>query len=390
MNNARCFKTFLLLLWLFFVPVSYSHEGNHIKTDVLFIAHETSESQAFREIQLELEAAGISYRTVAIGPAADYFKNDPTLIQTPELAPPYRFMLLNMINWSINESLVQHLSERVSPKIVYTGMASRSQAQIANHWAEKGAKIFVFYDHLQPVYYTDYAQTFTKEIKKVDAFHAPNKVVAISLFELAKATGAKVEITGHPALQISRETYEQTDTIQLLADLNIHPDQKVMLFAADTSLESYPDAFQTFIETTRLLPHILFIATTNSRERDDMEMRMIEEGLGNILVLNDEHYSHDTLMTISSAIIAHSEEQIIHTVYKDKTTVYITHDNSRNYMLTAEAAFQSSVPRLLAVELFNATTYENKPLDVAQEIPESFNHVIKHLIIDKLKQPSSN
>ena len=385
-THVQRLKPFIVLFWLIFVPVSFSCELDHIETDVLFIAHETSESKAFREVQLQLDSKGVTYRTVAIGPAAEYFKNDPTLIETPELAPPYTFMLLNMLNWSMNESLVKQLSERVSAKIVYTSMSSRSQAQIANHWAEKGSKVIVFYDHLEPVYYSDYAQSFIKEIKKVDVFHAPDKVVAISLFELAKATGAEVEITGHPALEITRDTYEQTDTTQLLDELNIKDDQKVMLFVADTDLRSYPDAFQIFIETTRLLPHVLFIATTDSRQQDDLEMRMIEEGLGNILVLNENQYTDDTLMTISSAIIAHTADQTAHTIYKGKTTVYITHDNSRNYMLSAESAFQSSVPRLLAVELFNATTYENKPLDVQEERPETFSHVIKHQIVNQLTQ----
>ncbi|MFK0572017.1 hypothetical protein [Endozoicomonas sp.] len=369
------------------MPVSHSSETGYIKTAILFVAYDQGESNAFIRIQERLKSANIPYRILAMGRAAEVFKDNPALIQIDELT--HNDALFDNRDQPLNQNLVYHLPEMISAKIVYTGMTSRAQAQIANIWDRRGAKVIAFYDNFEPVDSINYVQPFLEELSHIDEFHVPGKTTAVSFQDVARSKGAKVKVTGQPSLEDWDRVYEETDIWLLRDTLNIHPEQPVVLFAGDYS-NSYPNAFQTFIEATRMLPDVLFLVTYHPGFDGGLEQRIIESMAGgNVHLLHHGTYSTATLSTIASAVIVHKSSVAQQAIYRGKPVIYVTDQNYQNLMLTEHLAIRASTPKPLAV-MIKAHILGYRPPAIAEKlgIPDAPSKTISRLMIDELGRKS--
>lgn len=369
------------------MPVSHSSETDYIKTAILFVAYDQGESNAFIRIQERLKSANIPYRILAMGRAAEVFKDNPALIQIDELT--HNDALFDNRSQTLNQSLVYHLAEMISAKIVYTGMASRAQAQIANIWERRGARVIAFYDNFEPVDSISYVQPFLDELSYVDEFHVPSKTTAASFQGIAQSMGAMVKVTGQPTLEDWDTIYQETDTDLLRETLNIHPHQPVVLFAGDYS-KSYPKAFQTFIEATRLLPETLFLVTYHPKFDGGLERRIIDALAGrNVHLLHHGTYSTATLSTIASAIIVHKSSVAQQAIYRGKPVIYVTDQSYQNLMLTEQLAIRASFPKPLAL-MIKAHILGYRPPAIAEKlgIPDAPSKTISKLMIDGLRRKS--
>ena len=375
----------LSVLWLFFVPTSYSSDADYIKTAVLFVAYDQGESNAFLRIQERLKNSNIPYRILAMGRAAEVFKDDPALIPVDRLT--HNKALLENRDQPLNQKLVYKLAEKISAKIVYTGMASRAQAQIANIWDRRGAKVIAFYDNFESVDSINYVQPFLEELRYIDEFHVPSKTTALSFQSIAASLGAEVTVTGQPTLEDWDRVYKDTDTFLLRETLKIHPEQPVVLFAGDYS-SSYPRAFQTFIAATRMLPDTLFLVTYHPKFDGGLERRIIEaQSNGNVHLLHHGTFSTASLSTIASAVIVHKSSVAQQAIYRGKPVIYVADENYQNLMLTEQLAIRASNPEPLAI-MINAHIMGYKPPAVAENlgIPDAPGKTIAKLIIDELKR----
>lgn len=376
----------LSFFWFFFIPASHSSETDYIKTAILFVAYDQGESNAFIRIQEKLKSSNIPYRILAMGRAAEIFKNDPALIHVEELT--HNEALFDNRNQPLNQNLVYQLAEMISAKIVYTGMASRAQAQIANIWERRGAKVIAFYDNFEPVDSINYVQPFLEELSSVDEFHVPSKTTASSFQAIAESKGAMVRVTGQPSLEDWDTIYQETDTDLLRETLNIHPNQPVVLFAGDYS-KSYPRAFQTFIEATRLLPDTLFLVTYHPKFDGGLERRIIEsQAGGNVNILHHGTYSTAVLSTIASAVIVHKSSVAQQAIYRGKPVIYVTDTDYQNLMLTEQLAIRASSPKPMAV-MIKAHILGYRPPAMAEKlgIPGAPSKTISKLMIDGLITP---
>ncbi len=377
----------LSFLWLFFTPMSHSSEASYIKTAILFVAYDQGESNAFIRVQEKLKGANIPYRILAMGRAAEVFKNDPALIQIDDLT--HNEALFDNRNHPLNQTLVYRLTERISAKIVYTGMASRAQAQIANIWDRRGARVIAFYDNFEPVDSVNYVQPFLEELSYIDEFHVPSKRTATSFENIAQSLGAKITVTGQPTMEDWDRIYAETDTFLLRNTLNIHPNQAVVLFAGDYS-KGYPRAFQTFIEATKMLPDILFLVTHHPKFDGGLEKRIIDShSAGNVHLLRYGTYSTATLSTIASAVIVHKSSVAQQAIYRGKPVVYVTDQNYQNLMLTEHLAIRASTSKPLAV-MIRAHILGYRPPAIAEKlgIPDAPSKTISKLMIDGLRRKS--
>ncbi|USE35160.1 CDP-glycerol glycerophosphotransferase family protein [Endozoicomonas sp. SCSIO W0465] len=377
----------LSVFWLIFAPTSYSSDADYIKTAVLFVAYDQGESNAFLRIQERLKNSNIPYRILAMGHAAEIFKDDPALIPVGQLT--HNEALYENRDQPLNQKLVYNLAERISAKIVYTGMASRAQAQIANTWDTRGAKVIAFYDNFDPVDSINYVQPFLEELRYIDEFHVPSKTTALSFQSIASSLGAEVTVTGQPALEDWDRIHEETDIFLLRETLNIHPEQPVVLFAGDYS-SSYLQAFQTFIAATRLLPNILFLVSYHPKLDGDLERRIIAaQSDGNVHLLHHGTYSTATISTIASAVIVHKSSVAQQAIYRGKPVIYVADENYQNLMLTEQLAIRASQPEPLAI-MINAHIMGYRPPAVAENlgIPDVPSRTISKLIIDELRRKS--
>ncbi|WP_163369435.1 hypothetical protein [Endozoicomonas acroporae] len=375
------------VFWLFFAPTSYSSDADYIKTAVLFVAYDQGESNAFLRIQEKLKNANIPYRILAMGRAAEVFKNDPALIPFDRLT--HNEALYENRDHLLNQKLVYQLAESISTKIVYTGMASRAQAQIANIWERRGARVIAFYDNFEPVDSISYVQPFLEELSYLDEFHVPSKTTALSFQSIAASLGAAVTVTGQPALEDWDKVYDETDIFLLRDTLNIHPAQPVVLFAGDYS-SSYPKAFQTFIAATRKLPNILFLVSYHPKFDGELERRIIEaQSDGNVHLLHHGTYSTASLSTIASAVIVHKSSVAQQAIYRGKPVIYVADEDYQNLMLTEQLAIRASSADPLAVMIYTHIRGFRPPA-VAESlgIPDAPSKTITKWMIDELRQMS--
>ncbi len=387
-SNRLTFSIAFSLLWLFFVPFSHSSDSASIKTAILFVAYDQGESNAFLRIQEQLKSANIPYRILAMGRAAEVFKDDPALIRVANLTRDED--LYNNRNQLLNQRLLYQLSEMISAKIVYVGMASRAQAQIANTWERTGSRVIAFYDNLEPVDSVRYVKPFLDELRYADAFHVPGSSAANSFQQLAKTMGADVVITGQPTMEEWNETYQQADPTLLRQTLNIDPQQPVVLFAGDYS-RSYPDALQTFVEAAGMLSDILFLMTYHPKSDGSLEHTIIaQSGLKNIHLIRPDAFSTDALSTIASIVIVHKSSVAQQAIYQGKPVIYVARPDYHNLMLTEQLAILASTPIPLAV-MIKAHLEGYQTLAVAEKlgIPDAPSKTIARLMIEELKRYDS-
>ncbi|WP_257263360.1 hypothetical protein [Endozoicomonas sp. ONNA2] len=386
-NKLKYLSIIFSVFWLLFAPASYSSDADYIKTAVLFVAYDQGESNAFLRIQERLKNSNIPYRILAMGRAAEVFKNDPALIPMDKLT--HNEALYENRDHLLSQKLVYNLAENISAKIVYTGMASRAQAQIANIWERRGARVIAFYDNFEAVNSINYVQPFLEELKYLDEFHVPSKTTARSFESIAASLKAKVIVTGQPALEDWDKVYEQTDVFLLRDTLNIEPQQPVVLFAGDYT-SSYSQAFQTFIAATRMLPNVLFLVSYHPKFDGSLERRIIEaQSDGNVHLLEHGTYSTASLSTIASAVIVHKSSVAQQAIYRGKQVIYVADENYQNLMLTEKLAIRASNPEPLAVMINAAIVgYQPPALAASLGIPDAPGKTIVKLLIDEIRRIS--
>ncbi len=387
--NRLTLSIALSLFWLFFIPASHSSDSDYIKTAILFVAYDQGESNAFLRIQDRLKEANIPYRILAMGRAAEVFENDPALIRVAELTR--NNILYNNRNQPLNQRLVYQLTEMISTKIVYTGMASRAQAQIANAWERTGSRIIAFYDNFEPIDTVQYVQPFLAELRYADAFHVPSARTASSFQGLTKALGAQVIVTGQPTIEDWDKSYQETDRMLLRSTLGIDSQRPVALFIGDYS-NSYSEALQTFISAAAMLPDILFLVTHHPKTDGRLERSMITTSLAkNIHLLDYGTFSPATLSTIASIVIVHKSSVAQQAIYQGKQVIYVARPDYHNLMLTEQLAVRASTPKPLALIIdAHLRGYKTPALADKLGIPDSPSRNIAQLMAEGLNQYDSD
>ena len=384
-SNRLTLSIVFSLLWLFWVPFSHSSEGAYIKTAILFVAYDQGESNAFLRIQEQLKAANIPYRIMAMGRAAEVFKDDPALIRVAELT--HNDTLYNNRNQPLNQRMLYQLSEMISAKIVYVGMASRAQAQIANTWERKGSRIIGFYDNFEPIDTMQYVQPFLAELRYADSFHVPSARTANSFHTLAKTLGANVVVTGQPTMEDWDKIYQQTNPALLRRTLGIKPEQPVVLFAGDFS-NTYPDALKTFVNAAGMLPDTLFLMTYHPKSDGNLERSTIAEStVNNIHLIEHDAFSTATLSTIASTVVVHKSSIAQQAIYQGKPVIYVAMPDYHNVLLTEQLAIRASTPKPLALMIeAHLRGYRTPAVAEKLGIPDAPGKTIAYLMIEELKQ----
>ncbi len=392
MNNNKYFQlpisiilSVISLFWLFLIPASHSNEITFVKTAVLFVAYDQGESNAFLRIQEKLKESNIPYRILAMGQAAEVFKDDPALILIPELT--HNKAVASNRNHRLNQRTVYRLTEKIGAKVVYTGMASRAQAQVANVWERSGTKVIAFYDNFDPLDSVNYVNPFLEELRTVDEFHVPSKSTGKSFAAIAKSTNAKVVVTGQPTMEAWDKISEQTDKALLRETLNIAPQKKVVLFAGDYS-NTYPEAFETFVKTTRMLPEVHFLVTYHPKFSGEYEKNVIESLAGsNVQLIHHNMFSTATLSTIASLVLVHKSSVAQQAVYQGKPVIYVAEEGYQNLLLTEQLAILATTAKPLGV-MINAHLLGYRAPAVTEKlgIPDAPSKTIAKLMIDALRK----
>ena len=301
-----------------------------IVTDILFIAYDQGESNAFIQLQKRLDKEGIDYRILAMGRAKEIFAQHPQLIILDEDIVPDNHRFNRTL--PLRQQSLEEFTRQISAKVIYSGMASRAQAQLLNTLASKKRRTLAFYDNFDPLPEKEYTHSFLQEITSLDELHAPSQLTSTSLAEAARSTGAKILVTGQPALSEWDKTFENTDRSSLRQQLNIPKNKKIIVFAGGYD-NTYASSFEIFIQATQHLTDIEFLVTHHPKYDGDIEQKIITKfARNNVRLIKKGKYSTAELCTVSSAILVHQSTVAQQALYKGIPALYVADTDFNNFI----------------------------------------------------------
>lgn len=323
----------LLFLSATFAPNSLALES----TSVLFLAYDQGETNAFIQIQKQLDKLGIPYRIFAMGQAAEVYKNHPARITIEPLLSLHPSLRTDR-SQPLSNDQIRIITENISSEIVYTGMASRAQAQLTNAFTKTSQKLIAFYDNFDTVTDKEYVQPFLKELVRIDEFHIPSNTTAESFKSLETSKQAKLRVTGQPALETWDKIFADTDTFKLRNELNIPDNKPVVLFAGGYD-GSYPESFKLFLSATREMPDIQFLITHHPKYSGTLEQQLIESlARNNVRLIHKNSWKTPELSTIASMVVVHQSTIAQQALYKNKPVIYVANQSFSNFIIEKKLA----------------------------------------------------
>ena len=384
-NNSRLSSApaALVLLLTAFLPVAMANPTN--PTDILFIAYDQGESNAFIRIQDQLDKRNIPYKIIAFGRAAEIFKHHPGLIKITELLDNQT--LRNHREQGISEAVAQQVSKTTRAKIIYSGMASKAQAQLMNIYGKNGSHLIAFYDNFDPVESKSYVQPFLSEIDRIDEFHLPSEITATSFSALKQSKKADAIVTGQPVLEGWDEIFDKTDPVELRQKLEISTKQSVVLFAGGYDGD-YPNSFRIFLKAAKLMPDTQFLVTHHPKYSGELEQKLMhQEATVNVRLLHSHQASTPELSTLASVVVVHKSTIAQQALYKGKPVIYIANDEFNNFILEKQLANRVHTPEMLKKELDTLLIRnKNQPPSLKPlGIPDNASQRIAELLQNHLK-----
>ena len=331
---------FAALLALF-LPV-FSLAGTQRQSlDVLFVAYDQGESNAFIQLEKALKGTSINYRIITLGRATDVFSGNPNRV-SPAQSRQAEF--IKDRKTLLDKGELHRVVSRYNPAIVYTGMASATQAQLLNAFKDKGSHTIAFYDNFDPIASKDYVRPFLDRAVDIDEYHVASQATANSFKELPGFHNIPIKVTGQPALEAWDSVYQSTDSDKLRNLLGLLPSQQSVLFAGGYD-SNYEQFFRIFIEATRQLPSVAFLVTYHPKTSGELERHIIQnKAHGNVRLINTAEYSSQSLSKIANAVVVHKSSIGTQALYKHKPVIFVAENDFDNFLIRKQLARLASTP----------------------------------------------
>ncbi|MGI9283303.1 MAG: hypothetical protein ACR2PX_27235 [Endozoicomonas sp.] len=336
------YPAFLCVLFVsFYISITSSNALAAKNIDLLLVAYDQGESNAFKQLEKALKKQSINYRILSMGRAAEVFRKHPLNIS---ISVHNAEQLLNNRETAWPSTALIELSQRVNPLIVYSGMASTAQAQILNHMKTHGSYTLAFYDNFDPIVSKEYVQPFLNTVNTLNEFHIPSIATRQSFNDLSFSPAPLYTVSGQPALEAWDEIYRQTDNHRVRLELSLNPQEPVVVFAGGYD-DTYEDYFRVFIEATRQIPSVTFLVTYHPKTNGAIEHRWItERGAGNVRLMEKSRNSTAVLTKLSVAVMVHKSSIGTMALYKGKPVIYIAEPEMDNFLIRKKLASLASSP----------------------------------------------
>ncbi len=175
-------------------------EGAKFQSHILIVTFDAGETYAFLPVIKELENKKASYMILAMGTSTTLLKEshipqNKIIYLDKDLAYPEAIDRSWDRYKELNQADLKKALNRVHTGVVLSGVSSFVQKQVLQHFSNKGAYTFSFYDNFNPVQKSPY-YPITKEIHRiVDNVLVPSLVVQGSVYR------SNVNIVGHPTIE---------------------------------------------------------------------------------------------------------------------------------------------------------------------------------------------
>lgn len=324
-----------------------------VTIDLLLVAYDQGESNAFRQMEDNLKRKSINYRILSLGRASEIFKDHPQNI-TPELKSPQE--LRNNRELKLSWVELNELSSQLNPSIVYSGMASASQAQILNHFGKLGSRTIAFYDNFDPVGEKEFVQPFLREADEVDEFHIPSIATKNSFNSLPQARESELIVTGQPALESWDDIYRRTDVSTVRTQLGLSPQQPIVVFAGGYD-DTYEKYFEVFIRATQQMPSITFLVTYHPKTDGSLERSIIDKfAARNVRLIEKGAQTTAVLSKAAVAVLTHKSSIGVQALYKGKPVLFVAEPDLENFLIQKNLALVASSPEEVKQKLMTTLT----------------------------------
>ncbi len=364
---------------------SRNQEAQPRPIDVLFIAYDNGDGRAFQKLLPELSQRGISWHTLAFGPAGNLFPDYQHATNlNNQLTVSERDQLLRNRTQLLPDSIPKDQVKRFQPRLVITGMAHSGQAQLTRAYWNQGAWTIAFYDNMAPPQGQEWVMPWLEQqvYPVVEELLVPTNSLA-SAFPANYTYQSKVTPVLHPTLKDWQDTFAFVDRGKLRANLNL--DQRPVVLIAGGYGKAYEESRLVMARAARARPDIQWLLTPHPRRMNNAysEVRPVDDPIRTIAHISTAHAA-----TIADMIMSHSStsgwmaaQMGIPVIFVQPENPVISRHNSPIQTVNSVSALLNSVHRAL-----------DNPLLEQADLPPTPSTDIVDIIEDRLiirlpKQP---
>ena len=352
--------------------------------DVLFIAYDQGESSAFLQIEKSLAAKGVSFRVLALGRGAAVYKDHSKALVLPEgiNADALTYKRSGLLP----PASLAAVTQGIQPRIVYTGMASAVQAQLANAFQQEGSAVIAFYDNFDTAVGNAGIRPFLDQIKHLDEIQAPTLETQKSLHHIPALKNTKVTLVGQPALEEWDAVFSEVDDALLRKRLHLAADDKVVLFAGGNLDEGYKQAFGQFVQAAARLPRVQFLVTWHPKFDGQFEAGVVRSANAkNIQLVGKDVGSTAQLCKLASVVATYQSTVGAKALYKGKPVIYIAGEDYNNFLINAGLAVRTSTVDTTVVALKQTLRKQKATVSLSPlGMPEKPSSVVTDRIVERL------
>lgn len=307
--------------------------------DVLFIAYDQGESNAFLQLEKPLQQRQINYRFLAFGRAGEIFRKHPYRLQANV---QNQKLLKSDRTRELSSFELDKIVRPLRPGIVYTGMSSVIQAQLTNAFKDKGSYTIAYYDSFDPVGGMDFVQPFLNNSLPPNEYHIPSIATRSSFDDLPAFDQSLLTVSGSPALEAWDKIYQQTNTDVIRQDLYIDRNRPVVVFAGGYE-PTYKAHLRVFVLAAKSMPFIQFLVTYHPKTDGSLEREVVKElAPSNVRVINKGRYTTTALSKMAQVVVVHKSSIAPQALYKNKPVLYVAEPEFSNFLTQKKLAFVAS------------------------------------------------
>ncbi|AXA34149.1 hypothetical protein [Francisella adeliensis] len=310
-------------------------------TNVLFLSYDYGDTNAFKELFSKLKK--VNYEIIGIGKAKDLFTNN--VVNDAKCLQDFN-----------NDDLIKSRATRISkknldclknslnskPDIIVSGMSSAALAEILNSF--KDVKKIAYYDNFDPYPKNDskyYTHDFIKTVyKPLDKLLISAKVTENSFLQKHSNLFKAIEVVGNPSILEWQRTNNCLSKENLLNELEVPKDKKVIIFAGDTT-DDYKEAFYNFATAIKNSQSDEIIVSYHPKTTGDFERNVKEVlNIDNMIIADADNKDYSTicLSTLGPLFVVHKSSMGVQALSIPKNVIYIADNKYENKAIKCNLA----------------------------------------------------
>ena len=310
-------------------------------TDILFLAMDQSESQVFKLLLPEIHRRNLDTRIFTLGRADTVFADTKGALSIATMTP-LPTNLSDDRTVLLNQNAVTKIVESIRPTVVVTGMSHAIEAQLSNHFREKGSIIIALYDRFGLISQTPQVSPWLATTSGVDELLLPGHYQAVDAGKLAAFQSSQIAISGHPVLEQWDSTFLVANPTQQKQRLGLDPKRPIILFTGGRDPEYQQQWLTLFLRSMAERPDIQVLITPHPQTDGQLERNTVQSlKLENVLVM-DGSTTIAELATVADLVVTLKSTAGFQAAWQALPVLFIAGEEYNNILTDAGIASRAS------------------------------------------------